>query len=151
MIEYKLLNDGSGVLLSRQPMLVDNKTISFKFNGGKNGATAIFINEKGHSFYREIENDICTIPKEAFIGIVKVKVSLFDGTVNSPRWICEELQTHEKNGLILVAPNDTNLSATVVNLKIEISNLKEKIESQDKKIKKIEEKIKNTFDGYDVL
>ena len=55
-MEYKLLCDKTGVILTRQPELVTDK-LFITFTGAPEGATAVFERDDGNSMYRLIADE----------------------------------------------------------------------------------------------
>ena len=69
-MEYKLLCDKTGVILTRQPELVTDK-LFITFTGAPEGATAVFERDDGNSMYRLIEGEICSLDAAFLRGTIQ--------------------------------------------------------------------------------
>lgn len=149
-MEYKLLDIGVGVILTRQPEILSGE-ISVSFVNAPEGATAIFEEKAGDSFYRELSSDgTCSLPP-SISGEVRVSVAVFSGVARPKRWICEEFKVcKEQNGCILVAPNDMNLPQTVVELRLENEAIREELKNTNEKYNKLYEALEKIMEGYDL-
>lgn len=149
-MEYKLLNDGQGVILTRQVCAV-NGDLSVKFNGAPYGAVALLSSEEGKCL-RTLYRGECLVPQRIISGTVEVSVVAYDGTVNPKSWKCESLSaTRLENGELLIAPEDGNLSLEVANLKLSNHSLREDLSALEKKFDKLSEKFTSMMEGYDLI
>lgn len=149
-MKYKLLYDGKGVILSRQPMIVDGD-VEVKFDGAPDGAVALFVCGKDKRF-RTIESGVCTLPKDMLSGSIEVSVINYDGTVNPHRWTCEGLFADTlKSGEIIISPDDNNLPAEVAGLKIANHKLNDQLAELERKFKILSEKFTSMMEGYDLV
>ena len=89
-MEYKLLGNGSAVILTRQPEIVYDE-LYITFSGAPSDATAI-IETSGDSLYRKLSEGTCAVPANKLRGEVKITVAILDGTTPPKRWTCEELK-----------------------------------------------------------
>ena len=126
-IRYKLLGDGSGIILTRRAD-VSSEELSVFFDGAPDGATAIFQNERGNTYYRELSNGSCTAPVSNMLGATAVSVAVLNE--GGSRFFCEGIFARAlKNGEILVAPDDMNLPDVVASLRVENQALHEAIDA----------------------
>lgn len=151
-LKYKLLTNGSGVLVSRQPGTV-KKTIEFSFSDLGKVTTAIFEtvkNSETSTYYRELSDGKCSLDISDISGTVKV-VAAHLGGARTTRYICEELQlTKLSSGEILVAPNDMNLPGTVTQIRIELDEIRKGVSDILKKYEELEDSLEKIMEGYDV-
>ncbi len=137
----KLLNNGRGVIVSRQPKLL-NSDEEFFFEGAPEGATAIFSSGENH-YYRKLNNGCCVLPHTALGGVFGIVVAVMDGKVGSPRFVCEEIKTERlTDGSILMLPNDGELPGLVAELQVENHELREKNGELGKKVETLFKDIK---------
>lgn len=133
-MRYKLLKNGEGVILSRQPDVVMDE-LAILFEDAPCGATAIFENEAGESYYRELLDGTCTIP--LLPGVTTVSVTTFEG--DGTRFLCESIVARLlRGGEMLVAPDDMNLPNVVAELRIQNQILSESVEKLSDLPKKVE-------------
>ena len=148
--EYKLLNDGQGVILTRQPRVLDGD-MELSFVGAPDGAVALFVRGSDRCF-RTIESGACTLPRAMLGGILEVSVTCYDGTVEPKSWKCEGIVvTVLKSGELLISPDDNNLPLEVVNLKIANHELREDYAELEKKFNKLNERFASMMEGYDLV
>lgn len=148
-VRYKLLDNGTAVVLTRQPeMLYDELHIAF--SGAPSGATAIF--ESGDdSLYRQLDGVACSIPVGKLNGAVKVTVAVLDGSASPLKWTCEELLAEkQENGGTLISPNDMNLPQRFVELKLECESIRQSNATLEKRIEGLEDKLERLLEGYDL-
>ena len=69
-MEYKILDNGTAVVLTRQPELVYDE-LYIGFSGAPSGATAIF-EVGGDSLYSLLHGETCSVPADKLNGVVKV-------------------------------------------------------------------------------
>ena len=147
-LRYKLLGCGEGVILSRQPDVVSDELVVL-FEGAPDGATAIFENEGGRAYYRELSNGSCKVPISNMPGVTTVSVTTFEG--DGTRFLCESIVARLlRGGEMLVAPDDMNLPNVVAELRIQnqilsesvekLSDLPEKVERLLSRIRELERK-----------
>ncbi len=149
-MEYKILDNGTAVLLTRQPEPIKDE-LCVTFTGVPTGATAIF--EVGDTaIYRLLEEDSCVVPVYKLVGEVKVTVVILDGSARPQKWICEELKGHRlESGEILVAPNDMNLPQRYVELKLENQILRDNDKELHARLDELREKLEKLYEGYDIV
>lgn len=148
--EYKLLNDGQGVILSRQPEILEGDQI-VRFSGAPSGAVVLF-ETKNESCYRKLEKDgYCLVPHRVLNGVVKVNVTCYNGTVTPQRWGCESLIANTlPNGTVVLMPDDNNLPLEVANLKIANHKLREDFAELEEKFNKLSDTFTSMMEGYDL-
>ena len=66
-MEYKLLDNGVGVILTRQPEIVEDE-LFIDFADAPADATAIFETKGGNSYYRLLSDGLCSLPVKKIIG-----------------------------------------------------------------------------------
>ncbi len=148
-MEYKILDNGTAVVLTRQPEMVYDE-LYIDFSGAPSGATAIF--ESGGSLYRLLNGVTCSVPVDKLNGVVKVTVALLDGSARPRKWTCEELLAEkQKNGGTLISPNDMNLPQRFVELKLENESIRQTNDRISMRLKKLEDKLERLLEGYDLI
>lgn len=149
-MEYKLLDNGVGVILTRQPEIVEDE-LFIDFVDAPADATAIFETKGGNTYYRLISDGLCSLPVKKIIGEVKVTVALLNGETPPRRWLCEEFKVSiQRNGGALVAPNDMNLPQRFVELKLENESIRQNQERLEGRVKELEDRLEKLLEGYDL-
>ena len=149
-MQYKIFENGTGVILTRQPDLEQND-LFVEFVDAPLGATAIFETKNGDSFYRVLEDGVCSFPVSRLSGEVKVTLAILDGKTPPHRWICEEFKVSNlKNGGTLIAPNDMNLPQRFVELKLENEVIRKANERLEKRLSDLENQFEKLLEGYDL-
>ena len=151
-MEYKLLNDNNGIILSREPEVVSEK-LSITFIGAPEKATAIFERIDGESVYRALSDGLCIIETNWLKGPINVTVAVLDGSMKSKRWSCERFYVKEvENGAeILVYPYDIDMQGKLAKLQECVSDLKTANKELTEKYKTLETKINKILEGYDIV
>lgn len=148
-MKYKILDNGTAVVLTRQPELVYEE-LYIDFSDAPSGATAIF-EVGGSSLYRLLDGGACSVPADKLGGVVKVTVALLDGSARPRKWSCEELLAEkQKSGGVLVAPNDMNLPQRFIELKLENETIRRDQKRIEDRIKELECQLKKLLEGYDL-
>lgn len=150
-ITYKVLNNQSAVLLTRQAQLAQGN-IPVVFQGASTKATAIF--ESGETvLYRPLDKDCtCSIPANKLHETVRVTLAILDEITPTAKWRCEELKvTRHKNGAVWITPNDMNLPQEVVEIRMELAFLREVCADLVLKNQQLEERLANIMEGYDLV
>lgn len=148
--EYRVLENGTAVLMTRQPMLEVEK-IKITFTGAPEGVTAIFENGS-NTIYRALENNVCTIPVDILSGPVSVTLAILDKSARPKKWICEELLADKwKNGAVLISPNDSNLPMRVLELKLENEKIRKNQERLEERLDKLSARLDDLYEGYDLV
>lgn len=148
-MEYKVLNNGTAVILTRQPELVYDE-LYITFTGAPPDATATFETSKGAT-YRKVEGTECSIPVKLLEGEVKVSLVVLDGSARPKRWLCEEIKAVvQKNGGTLISPNDMNLPQTVVELRLEVEELRKGYENLFALYQSLEKRLEDIMEGYNI-
>ena len=150
-IVYKLLDNDTGIILTRTPETLKDKLI-VRFEGAKKNEVAAFAFADGTELYRELKDGECSIPLSKNEGEMKVAVTILDGTAKPRTWSCEQIKFKKLAcGEILVSPNDMNLPQTVAELKLENEELRISFAALEKKFKALEERFNNMMEGYDLM
>ncbi len=150
MMEYKVLDNGTAVILSRQPETVYDE-LHISFSGAPLGATAI-LESDGNSLYRQLDGVSCSVSVDKLNGVVRVTVVLLDGSASPRRWYCEELFAEKlRDGGTLISPNDMNLPQRFVELKMENEAIRQSHERLEKRLDELEEKFEDLLEGYDLI
>lgn len=147
-MEYKILDNGTAVVLTRQPELVYDD-LYVDFSGAPSGATAIF-ESGGDSMYRLLHGETCSVPVDKLNGVVKVTVALLDGSARPRKWACEELLAEKKSGGTLISPNDMNLPQRFVEVKLECDGIRQSQERLEECVKELKDRIEKLLEGYDL-
>ena len=149
-MEYKLLDNESGVILTRQPEIVEEE-LFISFIDAPADATAIFETNDGVSYYRALSEGTCSLPVKRVAGEVKVTVALLDGSARTRKWICEELLAKkQESGGTLVSPNDMNMPQRFVELKLENEGIRQNQERLEGRVKELEDRLEKLLEGYDL-
>ena len=148
MIEYKLLNNNVGILLSRNPEIT-NSTLDVMFTGVPAPATAIFGNGET-SYYRKLEEEKCSIPVKNLSGVVRIVVKV-TGETKSSKWTCDELiVTPLQNGSVMIAPNDLNLQKELIELRLENDCIRKANQELFEKLSELERRLDEIMEAYDI-
>lgn len=147
MLKFKVLDNNTGVIVTRQPREVRND-IRIMFIDAPDNAVAVF-KTKNADFYRELENGYCSLPTKNIVGVVKVLLILPN---ESTTWICESLDVRVlSSGTMLIAPNEADISQKFADLKLENQALRSENKAIKKQIADILLKIENLYEGYDLV
>lgn len=148
LIQYKILNNNNGVILTRQPKVIYD-VLEFHFFGAPLGATAVF-EIGGDLYYRELKENRCSLSSTTLAGEIKVVVALFEKNKTPKKWICEEIKAQpQKNGGILVSPNDLNLPQTIVDLKLENDEIRKENATIKDELAAIKKRLDEIMEAYD--
>lgn len=147
-MEYRLLDSGKGVMLTRQPEFISG-SLYITFTGAPAGATAIFENG-GDSLYRLLSDGSCSVPASFLTGDVRVVVTLLNGTVNAPKWTCEGIKASNTKGGIFVRPNDGDIPQQIAETRVEMQEIRNDIKMLFDKYSGLETKLNKLLEGYDV-
>lgn len=148
-MEYKVLDNGTAVILTRQPELVYDE-LYITFTGAPANATAI-IETKADSIYRRLESTDCSVPVKLLNGEVRVTLAVLDGSARPKKWLCEEIKASmQENGGTLISPNDMNLPQTVVGLRLECETLRKEYENLLALYKNLDKRLTDIMEGYNI-
>ena len=148
-MEYKLLKNNRGVILTRQPELINDELI-ITFTGAPNKATAIFDNGDSGSIYRLLKDSSCAVPAAFLTGETRVTVALLDGAADAPKWACEGIKgTKTKDG-IFVCPDDMDVPSKIADVLIAQDEITDKISELMKMYSGLESKLNKLLEGYDI-
>ncbi len=145
MVQYKLLNNGRGVILTRQPEIVEG-AVFFTFEGTPAGATAIFITLDGKEYYRHAD-EACSVPASALVGETKVTVALLR---EGKQWKCEGLLGDPVQDGVLIAPNDADLPGNVADLQIQLHEVRESFLRLEARYEALNQRLTEMMEGYDL-
>ena len=147
-MEYKLLNNGRAVLVTRKPEVIyDDLTVSF--SGAPEGATAV-IEILGITLYRDIKDGVCSIPWEKLKGDIKITVMHLNGTIPTPTWSCDEISAEAlKDEGILIYPNSLDLERIISDLRLENDHIRQENEDNKKTLKAIQTRLEDIMNAYD--
>lgn len=144
----KLLDNKSGVILTRQPELVREEAV-FKFIGAPEGATAIF-ESNGENLYRPLNEGSCVVYVGKLKGEVRISVSVLEGQADACLWSCEGLKVEPVKHSKLIMPNDMNLPERYIELKLENEEIRISQVRLEQRMAELEEKLENIMEGYDL-
>lgn len=146
-IDYKLLSNGTAVILTRQPIVVYDEFIISALDSPPK--MSISARTENISIYRELINGERIIPTNKLSGVLSVSFVVSDDTVPLKRWIGEELKLEKlKDGGVLICPNDLNLPEAVAMLRAENDELRAENAEIKAQIKKTNERIDKLYDAY---
>ncbi len=148
-MEYKLLDNGKGFILTRQPEIVQ-RHLFITFSGAPENATAIFEKADGDSLYRQLQDNTCGLPAHFLDGNIKVSVTVLDGSKNAPQWRCEEIKALKQTNGVLVCPNDMNIPAQMVEIQLEQQTIKEELVKLTDNYSELNKKLEKLLEGYDI-
>lgn len=148
---YKLLDNGRGVILTRNPQAVKDK-LFLRFEGAPQGALAVFQFDNGRESYQELKEGECSLKISTSKGEVKVSVITLDNNTTPKRWVCEQLKYHTAPcGDIFVCPNDMNLPQAVTELKLENEELRAENIKLHQRLDELDARLQNIMEGYDLV
>jgi hypothetical protein len=146
-IDYKLLNNGTAVILTRQPIVVYDEFIISALDSPPK--MSISARTENISLYRELINGERIIPTNKLIGVLSVSFVVSDDAVPLKRWVGEELKIEKlKDGGVLICPNDLNLPQAVADLRVENDEIRKGYAEFKELIKKTNERIDKLYDAY---
>ena len=149
-IKYKLLDNGTGVLLTRSPDVTDELRVTF-VGGEQEGMTAVFTTKDKRSYYRDLRNGECRIAVGDLAGEITVTVFFFGGNPYTQKWSCDGLKVvSQRNGSALVAPNDAILSEEVIRLRLENQELRNSIMKLTERADEFDKWRIGLMEGYDI-
>lgn len=150
-ITYKLLDNDTGVITARTPVVTDVQA-EICFDGYPENALAVFKYGTGREVYRELVEGKCLIEFPERRGIVKVAVVDNTGTSSPRRWVCEQLQYyHIPSGEVIICPNDSNLPLEFVKLKIENEELRADNKKLHERLDELDARLTKIMEGYDIV
>lgn len=144
-IQYKLLNSGRGVILTRQPDIASG-SIHFSFEGAPANATAI-ITAGGKDYYRSAQD--CCISARVFVGDVKVMVAVLE-SASETSWCCEGLKGRIVRDGVLVAPNDFDLPGQMVEMQKEMHDMRQRLDDVEAENRSLRNQLSSMMEGYDL-
>lgn len=149
-MNYTLLNNKKGIVLSRKPEIVKGDLL-VRFYGAPEGVTAIFEREDGESLYRALTGEECTVPAGFLRGKLRVYIAALSGNPRAPRWVCEGLLAETEHGVTVVAPDDEELEQRFIEMQIEESAMRETIGNLFKEVEDLKAQLEKIMEGYDFV
>lgn len=150
---YKLLDNGTGVLLTRTVGLIasSEEALEVFIEQPPAGATVIFDLGGGKQCFRKPEAGKCFLPVALLYGEIRVTVAVFDGSATPPKWICDALKVvrHPKGGVI-VAPNDQNLPQEILRLRLENEAMRAENKRLSERMDEFDAWRERLMEGYDI-
>lgn len=147
-MKYRLLDNQTGVILERNPILLKEKLrLSFAPATGK---MMVGIENQGVFYYRRLQDGCCELDAGKLQGVVKI--TLADTAFGSlqKRITCEELFVEHTDKGIWVYPNDGNLPQIAAQLRVENDNMRRSFAALEKKFNALEKRFECMMEGYDV-
>ena len=147
-ITYRLLNNQTGVILVRNPVLLSG-AFTLRFPGMADKLSVEFENQ-GISYFRELRSGECQINTDKLQGAVKV--TLLETASGSARrkWTCEELFVEHTDKGVWIYPNDGSLPQVVAKLRVENDDIRRELAALKKEFKALEKRFERMMEGYDV-
>ncbi len=149
MMEYRLLDTTKrGFMLTRKPEIVEGELV-ISFSAAPPSATAIFENGNGNSLYRLIEDGACSVPADFLTGTVKLTVTALNGRNSAPKFVCEEIFTERKNGVLIVCPNGLDIPLQIIEIFSQMQDIREEMSALNERQDELGKKLDKLLDGYD--
>lgn len=150
-LTYRLLDNSTAVLLTRQPSIT-KEALKISILNAPDNSTAIIECPGNAAYYLNINDGCCSVPVSSLNGIVKVVVAILDDSVPLKKWICDELKVDRlEDGSVLVCPNDLNLPQTIADLRLDNQALHEENEANKSKISALELRINKMIEAYNFI
>lgn len=147
---FRLLSNGKGVITSRQPKVVKEKS-DFLFNGAPHGATAVFT-VAGVTYYRELNKDgRCNIPCKNLEGAITVSITLADKSARIKRYVCEGLKAERIADGVLLLPDDSNLAEEFAKSRVEADELRGEMKKLRDEFSELKDTFNKMMEGYGLV
>ena len=149
-MKIKLLNNGTGVIITRQPFKTKT-VIPIEFEGAPENALVIFNFADGKFANRRVKGGQVSLPINNLDGVIKVTVALTN--LSTPKWKCEELliTNKEHSGFVTVMPNHLNLADAFVRLSCENHDIREENAAIKQQLADMIKKFEGILEGYDLI
>ena len=149
-IEYKLLESGEGIIITREPQIfIGNVEICF-LNAPTE--TSVILENEGRSFHRALDKGRCAVPGGKLSGSIKVTAISVRGDLPPKKWRCDSIKAaHTETGGVLIFPNDTDVGKKIMELKLADAELRSFADSLNARIKELEERLNKLYEGYDLV
>lgn len=149
-MEYKLLDNMTGVVLTRSPEVVAGE-MTMVFKGAPACATVI-LECDGQPYYRPLIDGVCHTRVAQFSGSVKVTVVEENNSARPARWRCEPIKVTPMTGnRVFVSPDDGNMPEEVVRLRQENEQIRMTLAAFGKRLAELSEELENIREGYNIL
>ena len=148
-MEYHILNNDTAVLVTYQPKIIYDD-LRVKFTGAPSDATAI-VEAMGVKLYRELNEDMCVIPKDKLNGAIKITLAVLNGNTPAPTWICDEITAEPtKDGGVLIAPELIELHKIITNLRTENNQIREENKEIKNTLLTLNKRLDAIMTAYDI-
>lgn len=150
-MEVKLLNNQTGIILTRDAEMVSD-ALYVTFRNAPKNATVIFQNEND-SLYREIIDKTCEVPLSFLLKseIISITVTILNGSHKVPTWHCERMiVTKCELDTVLIRPDDTDISNKWASTQDELNTIRENYKNLSEKYSELATKLNKLLDGYDI-
>ena len=149
MLKYRILDNHTGVITTRQPREVRDE-IKISFIDAPDNSTAIF-KTKDADYFRELKDGVCVFPVKNIKGIVSVSLAIIDSCTHPETWSCEGIDVrHLPSGTTMIAPNDTDMARKIVELKLENQSLRDENKAIRERLAYLEQRLEHLYEGYDI-
>ena len=129
MLRYKVLQNGTGVLLTRTPRGL-GASVRFRIDGAHERDRLVLTRADDRTIYRVLDGGECTVPAALLYGTVRVTLLREGGAVVELEPIfCEDV-----DGVRLLMPADMDLPGRVVQLELQaekLSTLQTQVQAQE--------------------
>lgn len=127
-MEYRLLESGIALLLSRTPKLISD-ALQICFLGSASADTVIVEASGKMPVYHKLCGGRCSIPAHELHGEVKITAAVMGEHRALKKWVCEDLvcEAQAQDG-VLVYPADMDSSKQIVSLRLEVDDLRGRLE-----------------------
>ena len=132
MLRYKVLDNGTGVLLTRTPHGL-GETVRFCIADWQEGDRLVLTRADEKTIYRTLREGCCTVPSALLYGTVTVTLLRQSRAPIS----CEPIFCEDVDGVRILAPADMDLPGRVVQLEVQTDDLpalRRQIVAQEKKL-----------------
>ncbi|MBR2474729.1 MAG: hypothetical protein IKB51_06880 [Clostridia bacterium] len=149
-MKIKLLDNGTGVIITRQPFKTKT-VIPIEFEGAPENALVIFNFADGKYDNRRVKESQVSLPIDNLDGVVKLTVALTNHSIT--KWKCEELLITNKDnsGFATVLPNHLDLEAAFVRLVCENHEIREENAAIRQQLADMTKKFEGILEGYDII
>lgn len=148
-IKYKLLENGTSVLLERKPRIIYGELV-LSFSDAPNGVTAV-LESGGKRYYRNLNGGRCSLSADKLCDGIKVCAAVLDGEPVR-RWICEGLTAQPlSDGGILVCAEGTDAEEEITELKLENERVRKELEAVGERVLALELRLTDIIEAYDFI
>ena len=118
MLRYKVLANGTGVLLTRTPRGL-METLTIWVDGAQAGDRLVLTRQDDKTIYRTLKDGKCVVSSALLYGMVLVTLLQSGGAAVT----CEPLFCEDVDGVRLVVPADMDLPGRVVQLETQVDEI----------------------------